>query len=108
MARKLGWVQCCNPKTIENGKIVDCFGWSKGGSHFHEAFPDYCHEIKAAWEIVEHLTKNGEWYRLENNDGLWHFGLVEVCGDDFYLDQEGIADTAPKSICLAFLMVGKC
>jgi len=64
--------------------------------------PDYCTDIKAAWEMVESLSKE--------------FCFVEVSFDRIRLlwqcsyDQEGpgaiffaTADTAPRAICLAFL-----
>jgi hypothetical protein len=95
VARKLGWVRCCNPKTMENGKIIDCFGWSKGGSHFHERYPDYVTDIRAAWEIVECWQKEGFIFSLyyEPIEKNWRCAFMETV----------IADTAPRAICLAFL-----
>lgn len=115
VARNLGWVQCCNPKTMENGKIVDCFGWSKGGSHFHEPYPSYSTSIEAAWEIVEWLNKHE--YEVEltmNPDGpdtmvqIDKKAKVKIAECDFTGDPIKdfaclFADTAPLAICLAFL-----
>lgn len=94
IARKLGVKFGIESKQVGDTEIF---------THRIYPLPNYCHDIKAAWGIVEHLTKENKWFRLENNDG-WHFGPVELCGDELYIDEpEGIADTAPMAICLAFL-----
>lgn len=95
VARGLGWTNPKGPK---------CGGPREGHDHgdfyaCYEVGPDYCHDIKAAWEVVELITKENERkqcgpiVRLEH-DGKWHFRI----GHDIVQ-----ADTAPMAICLAFL-----
>lgn len=107
VARKLGWIQCCNPGTMENGKIVDCFGWSKGGSHFHEPYLNYSGSIQAAWEIMENKTKDNTWkITLLGRGEQWVCCFEEHPGQmsDPHCDRSlGEADTAPMAICEAFL-----
>lgn len=97
VARKLGWVQCCNPKTMEHGKIVDCFGWSKGGSHFHEPYPNYTGSIQAAWEIVESLNTDSIQI-CKDGKGVYSCAIT---GNNSVIAE--YADTAQMAICLAFL-----
>ncbi len=59
------------------------------------AIPDYCHSIKAAWEILD--TWYGDWK-------LNRFNKTYCC-DLFRPSEElnGLGDTAPMAICRAFL-----
>lgn len=97
VARKLGW-DCCYR--------LDAVGWHRKltpqGNHFHEPMPDYCHDIKAAWEVVEFIKPKGlglcshmmppyGW-----SCSIWTSMTEEP---DFTVR----ADTAPMAICLAFL-----
>lgn len=55
-------------------------------------FPDYCHDIKAAWDILQTLDKI---FILEQQaKGQWRVDLGR--GPSY-------SDTAPMAICLAFL-----
>lgn len=111
IAKRLGWVQCCNPMTMENGKIVDCFGWSKGGSHFHEIYPNYLNDIRAAWEVVEHLKSLNEschltvTYNNQIGNGGWAFDFWNPNKIDGINQTKitALSDTAPRAICEAFL-----
>lgn len=100
VARKLGWIQCCNSKTMEYGKIVDCFGWSKGGSHFHELCPGYCYDIKAAWEIVDHLNTQHYAVKIISMPMLGHCSISKDGEEPFVIENH---NTVSMSICLAFL-----
>ena len=71
--------------------------------HYGEPIPDYCHDIKAAWEIVEHLENNlivDKWERkIEHEQKDWRC-FIRI---DPYGGIAAYADTAPMAICLAFL-----
>lgn len=88
VARKLGWKPSINKK-------LDRGVWKKTGKEDipYRLLPDYCRDIKAAWEIVEKMQ---ETHRIKIEY------LLNECqcqiGDD-YAD----ADTAPMAITLAFL-----
>lgn len=56
--------------------------------------PDYCGDIKAAWEIVEAGYLD---VVMRHSDGKWS---SEVLGQ---VNLSEKADTAPMAICLAFL-----
>lgn len=81
VARRLGWSQ-------------DHGIWERNNDPFRAALPDYCTDIKAAWEIVPKLEK----FVLHYQTDRW------VCtfknGDDV---ESIVADTAPMVICKAFL-----
>jgi len=74
-------------------------GTKKGWTH-----PDYCHDIAAAWEIVEKV----DYCYLFKCDGMfewkWECKLTRREEDRKWY---ATADTAPKAICLAFLKVGE-
>ena len=97
VAVKLGWVQCCNPGTMENGNMMDCFGWSKGGSHFHQMLPPYSTDIGAAWEIVQ---QHDGYFGLSTNIAGW---TCYMQSSDHTQQTSQSAKTAPESICKAFL-----
>lgn len=73
----------------------------------HEIFApkDYCHDIKAAWEVVEHILlivgDDGDYYTvalsLNKNETLC---VINELSDSRI---EARADTASMAICLAFL-----
>lgn len=91
VARGLGWTNPKGPK---------CGGPREGHDHgdfyaCYEVGPDYCHDIKAAWEVVEYCqTKDDNFYLDWEDKPIWtcQLGIAEAK-----------ADTAPMSICLAFL-----
>lgn len=56
---------------------------------------DYCHDIKAAWEIVKKW--HGDW-ELHRQNGTFDFVLYRPSEQ-----YDGQADTAPMAIALAFL-----
>lgn len=57
--------------------------------------PDYCHDIKAAWEIMLYVDKNGSNFDVGTNQHAWYVKSngQTVCE----------SNTAPMAICLAFL-----
>lgn len=64
---------------------------------------DYCHNIKAAWEIVEFLQKTNSLEIIPRRDGKT---MVIIETDKYPYKAKGIgsvSDTAPMAICLAFL-----
>lgn len=64
-----------------------------------DSYPDYCHSIEAAWEVVEAWRSkvNFELYGQENRHYVAWFKYQDG------LEYFGEADTAPMAICLAFL-----
>jgi len=114
VARKLGWK---SPNHIED----DCHFCDETKDHHHlwgavvggqktiiDPVPDYCHDIKAAWWIVEYCQTNG-WvfncYGLENQDAAlnqnkWHVVFHKNIAISSI--SHGAA-TAPMAICMVFL-----
>jgi hypothetical protein len=89
VARKLGWKD-----DFDLTNKVKC--WTKSEHKFETTYelPDYCHDIAAAWEIMEKLevaviAKLSKGWACNPNPP----------GFDFLVK----ADTAPMAICLAFL-----
>jgi hypothetical protein len=74
--------------------------------------PDYIHDIRAAWEIVEKMNfsviqiTSTEWQagRLEAEYGP-DDGEIHYVDGHFSPDTGATAETAPIAICLAFLKV---
>lgn len=75
-----------------NEAVASRLGWT----YFQ---PDYCHDIKEAWEAVEVVAKEAE----RKGGGP----LINICYDGQWHVSIGVivvqADTAPMAICLAFL-----
>lgn len=98
VARGLGWVpplgKAWKPKVGE-GQPFESIYWSRNGKFATERLPDYCHEIKAAWEIVEHCNMVTYIQRPSVGGKEWHVDIGN-CG-------WSEAGTAPMAICLAFL-----
>ncbi len=95
VARKLG----IDPKAGFAGVATD------GSLVF--SLPDYCHDIAAAWEIVEKIRAMG--YQVIINAGAVgrkEF-TISISGDVTKPPYQPLfseeADTAPMAICLAFL-----
>lgn len=67
--------------------------------------PNYCTDIRAAWEIVEHFLREVKYLKsfemARNNNSRWYVKFREESGT-FH---DAVADTAPEAICLAFLKV---
>lgn len=85
VARKLGYIECkcCTPKewlTLE---------------YSHCLLPDYCHDIKAAWEIAE--KHKGDMSITKQNGKF----CCEIYIPSYQWN--AWADTAPMAICLAFI-----
>lgn len=60
--------------------------------------PDYCHDIKAAWEIVEHPEI--VWHLIQSPSGWWNARGQKI-GTGLWIEH---ADKkASMAICLAFL-----
>lgn len=91
VARGLGWV--FDPSHSENRP------WKKEDANGVQyiRLPAYCTDIRAAWEIIEHLKENIIMDRLQ---GKWR---VLTRADVTSLVIASIADTASMAICLAFL-----
>lgn len=66
-----------------------------------ESIPDFCHDIKAAWEVVEHLTKKGLLMELIFREDKKFF---IVFGSPSPSKGAGaVQDTAPMAIAKCFL-----
>lgn len=99
VARELGWTRCNDEdegeirwhsdRPLEPGTL--------GGTCTSE-LPDYCRDIKAAWEIVEYGEIGYEVHRYPNS---YFTATIRTKG----LNIKEKADTAPMAICLAFLKV---
>lgn len=66
--------------------------------------PNYVGDIRAAWEVVEFMSRKGVGTYLFGGIGdSWHCDLHRhpAAQDDPEVSQS--ADTAPRAICLAFL-----
>lgn len=92
VARKLGW------------KEAGHLGWMSDSTKYKKPDdvicrkpgpPDYCHDIKAAWEIMLYVDKNGPDFNVGTNQNAWY-----VESNKKILCE---AATAPMAICLAFL-----
>ena len=105
VAKKLGWI------INKTSDYLPWYGRPNGPpeSAMIRELPDYCRDIKAAWEIVEKFkgmglfqTDAGHWYCVSS------FNLSEKSSDEWYFRAEDneygmLANTAPLAICLAFL-----
>lgn len=98
VARRLGWAQReCH---YQAGPLRIC--WFDGNGDNKGVYPpDFCGDIRAAFEILEGFTgfllcktDKGFWVRLHNDHA-----------DCF--DPATLADTAPMAICKAFLRLGE-
>lgn len=89
VARKMGWV-----------KHAFDDNWSRvrpEGAQIHQPpMIDYCHDIKAAWEVVDWMINNGHDFNMSCDQDS--FGIAWQY-DEFIAE----ADTVPMAICLAFL-----
>lgn len=65
--------------------------------------PDYCHDIKAAWEIVEKLRSDERLHIVVSPDGVYRYSMVLLFRDGSHADIDGHGQTAAMAICLAFL-----
>lgn len=103
VALKLGW------RYHEDLKPI-CWQSPHGGSYLRD-FPDYCHSIAAAWEIVENLAKKDLTIDISFTDYLGFKARVSIRSENggaWTFHARGIkADTAPLAICLAFLKLEK-
>jgi len=99
VARKLGWKFLFDPLGHTVVDRVPCFESPNG--EIEQSLPDYCTDISAAWEIVEHLKTQSFVVTIEDcykaRVELVHFSVNEKVKAE--------ADTAPMAICLAFLKV---
>jgi len=88
VAKRLGWTE-----TITGT-------WLKHGIYAHDEpgkdVPDYCTDIKAAWEIIEGLKCGWEMKTTR-------FGVDFRIYDEAGVYPSETAATAPMAICLAFL-----
>lgn len=93
VARKLGWTediqktQWYSPPINNRGYIIP-------------EPPDFCHDIKAAWELVSVFYRFGLSYCVHPiNEPFWECSW----NDEKTETQSIMADTVPMAICLAFL-----
>lgn len=101
VARKLGnWCGCghlveehSDGRPFGNGPAVCSHGFCKCEEI---KYPDYCHSIEAAWEVVDFLEMRTEMpeFQLTGGKDLW------VCQ---IRKQAGYGNTASMAICLALL-----
>lgn len=107
VARKLGWIPPTMAKWEQNehlgeGRPLKHLRWHKKEEYSEvEKLPDYCHDIKAAWEVVEYLRKTNTDMRL-----VYHppYGSTESWSCELEAQNfSESADSAPMAICLAFL-----
>lgn len=97
VARKLGWTQ--QPHNVRAGPITQAWFWHSPGDNVkgYGVVPDFCHDIKAAWLIVEFLGA-GAFQMHSPNDGGFFVRLGKMFPGTIGTDQ-----SAPMAICLAFL-----
>lgn len=97
VARKMGWTLILDG--VPHWICPHC-------PNAHIFNPDFCHDIKAAWEVVE------KYKEIEHEKETLFFQMAYLDADKWdagwYRYQDcGIvtqsADTAPMAICLAFL-----
>lgn len=96
VARKMGW----EPPNKQHS-----LSWIGPKESDNIEPPDYCRDIKAAWEIVEHLSKNHWVMILEQHGlGLPHYAVrfSKIPFSD-EMTAHRSANSAPMAICLAFL-----
>lgn len=96
VARKLGWTFC------QHGGASGAVRPNPIKPHFHEVYPDYCHSIAAAWEIVE---QPGLIWMIGRDRNGYSAGVCRDSGTDINTMANTWAETAPMAICLAFLKV---
>jgi hypothetical protein len=113
------------PNDKVNRAVARALGWQSDGPEWTKTdgrvtlrtreLPAYTTDMKAAWEIVEHITKSGGCPALVNDDnGHWALSLegtqtVPFTGRDaetiqtaFWIEKKRWADSAPLAICKAF------
>lgn len=96
VARKLGWIQ--SKVFIDPVPMWEFPDKNVKGSIFTtNRLPDYCRDIKAAWEII---TDHCDEWHLDCRSG------VSVRLQKNYVSGFAEADSAPMAICLAFLKLG--
>lgn len=96
VARKLGWKDIKESQSSDSRFYGKKFGQRKEGLLDRFDFiPEYATDIKAAWEMLEQHI--GDWNLIRQN-GMFRCELFVPS-----YQQDGIADTAPMAICLAFL-----
>lgn len=93
VARKLGWTRYHG--TRDNPDTISC---REPKGFLHASYPDYCHSIEAAWEIVDHCGRRWDVSLAGELNANWQFIIL----DETY-EWRAAADTAPMAICLAFL-----
>lgn len=92
-ARRLGWIPW-------DGAVNK---WRRG-KEWRKKPRNYVGDIRAAWEVVEFMSRKGVGTYLFGGIGdSWHCDLHRhpAAQDDPEVSQS--ADTAPRAICLAFL-----
>lgn len=118
VARKLGWSHSLSGQ--KDGEL-NRNQWTPPGKSrltVWRDLPDYCHSIAAAWEIVEKIKvlplpdkvnsrEISQWeFDLSYYGERWEVNFMQDANGEpwyFFENDEGIADTAPKAICKAFL-----
>jgi hypothetical protein len=96
VARKLGWVYHEDASPL-------CWEMPINSTVYVRSYPDYCHSIAAAWEVVEFVRGK---YAFDLHSSKEKF-FVNLSGPTWKQMVSGEADTAPMAICLAFLELGK-
>jgi len=108
VAQKLGWHQ--TDVFVSGGGTVARWSAALPDGRVQEKLPDYCHDIKAAWEIVDYINSlptrigdKGHFYFQMRRDKQGY--TVKLIPGEFNKGStiEATASIAPLAICLAFL-----
>lgn len=87
-----------NDKEI-NEAVARKLGWR---GTFPDQYPDYCHSITAAWEVVEQVFTSF-YLSWDETTETWFAKWDNQHRTEESCRYKGEADTAPMAICLAFL-----
>ena len=90
VATKLGWERDPEFKSHLN----------KGRVRIHEKFLDFCHDIKAAWEITEH--PDIVWRLVQSPSGWWTAEGQKIGDGDCTKHED---KEAAMALCGAFLKI---
>ena len=92
-------------KKLGGDKVVEPVLLHTTNEIFMQHIPakDYCGSIQAAWEVVGWITKTSRSFSLYVNSGRKWTCSIGSWGNVEPDAEVNLADTAPMSICLAFL-----
>lgn len=87
-----------------DGKVERCLDGCDQDVPSPYQVPDYCHSIKAAWDILDYLHRSLLYWNLYVETGGIHCWLGHKNKESGNVLE--IADTAPMAIVRAFLKLG--